>query len=398
MKLLKLLITICMSINLLTPAFVGAVTYSNGDIETYDTRGALLSSKSASSDITAFYNNGRAINQVRNAGAANSEELMVYHYGSDGQLQSIYNKDTQFGEIGTTIFENGRAIMVINNGVDADHLSTDMNSERNTFITKYHSILDGTHAQLNANNTTDAQIKSMTIYSDTWNQMSDVGKQRSLGQLYGDNGGAANAMTKINTAMSGKNSDITFSYHSNDKTHILTAGAKDSKEGPIVVKTRGIKCDAISSTNDTDHAWGTSDPLVQGTLSNVVQKDGKYYAAISANSVDVYDGKGAQKADGEVIYVEISALDATNLQGSVGKQAIFAGDVTADVDGHLTMTLNEGGYKVGDTAAGVTSSWMSENKGFYNDMTNKMSSVWASAEQSGSNSDWKAGWNFLKGL
>jgi len=158
---------------------------------------------------------------------------------------------------------------------------------------------------------------------------------------------------------------------------------------------------AISTAGGSTFTCST-DPLVEGTNEGIKQvTDSKgvvhYYEVVKANTVDMYDGKGAQDADGATVYVEVSASAAANLQSQAGKQVEISGNVTADVNGHLTMTMNAGGYTTGDTAAGVSAAWMSANKGFYNTTLASMASTWAKANASGSDSDWQSGWNFLKG-
>jgi len=140
------------------------------------------------------------------------------------------------------------------------------------------------------------------------------------------------------------------------------------------------------------------DPTVIGTLQNVVYIDGKWYAVVDANKIDLYDGKGLQNIDG-VIYVEIDEELAGELQGKIGQQVLFAGDVREDVNGYLCIKMNKeygGGYAVGEKdinaylQARETAEW-------YKRVVSYMSVVWANIRATyGDYSDWRQGFEFLK--
>lgn len=141
------------------------------------------------------------------------------------------------------------------------------------------------------------------------------------------------------------------------------------------------------------------DPVVTGTIQSVTSKvgaDGKthYYVSVSADKIDMFDGNGQQSADGETILVEVDAATASALQNQVGSEITVSGNVTSSVDGHLTMTMNEGGYTTG--SAGTTySSWRSSNASFYNSMVSTMRTVYQSLGVT--NSSWQNKWSALQG-
>ncbi|MCB4790374.1 MAG: hypothetical protein LHV68_00640 [Elusimicrobia bacterium] len=147
------------------------------------------------------------------------------------------------------------------------------------------------------------------------------------------------------------------------------------------------------------HNLGSYDPLVAGKIQSVVNINGKNYVVVKADKIDMFDGRGFQAADGEEIYVEVDAATAANIQSGLASgnnEIIISGNVQADVNGHLTMSMNDGGYKIGTNAEQVTSEWFAQNSEFYKSMVNFMAAnVWS---QVGVQSDWRTGWNLLRGI
>ncbi|HBU69863.1 MAG TPA: hypothetical protein DEE98_05710 [Elusimicrobia bacterium] len=139
------------------------------------------------------------------------------------------------------------------------------------------------------------------------------------------------------------------------------------------------------------------DPLVTGAINDVLSiKDANgvthYYLSVNASGVDMFDGKGQKDADGETILIEVDAATAANMKDKVGQEITISGNVSASVDGHLTMTVNEGGYVVGE--AGTTNkTWMKQNESFYKNMVNTMINVYDALGVG--DASWKDQWNAL---
>jgi len=177
---------------------------------------------------------------------------------------------------------------------------------------------------------------------------------------------------------------------------VTQADASPSKNITVGDKTYNMK-DAFRS--NCKNVTGVYDPLVSGQVTAVVVIDGKSYVVVKASTVDMFDGKGAQAADGEEIYVAVSDEDAAAIKAQManGNASIcIAGNVTTSVDGHKTMIMNEGGYETAGTVAQADSAWKSKNQTFYNTMLATMAPVWAVANATGQNNSWSSGWNFLE--
>lgn len=197
----------------------------------------------------------------------------------------------------------------------------------------------------------------------------------------------------------------TFQYGS-DSTNTLNRVVSVSistKWGNTVTYNEGESING-KTWADYCHGAGQTDPLVAGTVASLTNINGVNYAVIKADTVDMYDGKGAQAADGETIYVAVDDATYSNLssQMQTGKDVSIcvAGNVTANVDGHFAMTINEGGYQsaVGSTSSQVAAAWKAANQTFYNSMLTKMAPVWAAAATTGQNNNWKLGWDYLNAL
>lgn len=153
----------------------------------------------------------------------------------------------------------------------------------------------------------------------------------------------------------------------------------------------------------TDSQVYSHDPSIAGTLQNIVQIDGKYYAVVSADYIDLMDGLGAQDAEGEVIYVEISAELAAQIKDKIGGSVMFMGDVAADTNGHLTITMNVeygGGYRDLGNATKQDMKVAMDNlksEAWYGKVLDQMKSIWADIRvQYGGYSTWRQGFEFLR--
>jgi hypothetical protein len=145
------------------------------------------------------------------------------------------------------------------------------------------------------------------------------------------------------------------------------------------------------------------DPSIAGTLQDVVEIDGKYYAVVNADYINIMDGAGVQNAEGELIYVEISAELASQIKDKIGGSVMFMGDVREDVKGHLAITMNVeygGGYRdLGNMSKSEMRTAMENlaNEAWYQKVLNDMKSVWADVRvQYGEYSNWRQGFELLK--
>ncbi|HEX3008336.1 MAG TPA: hypothetical protein VHO90_12060 [Bacteroidales bacterium] len=178
-----------------------------------------------------------------------------------------------------------------------------------------------------------------------------------------------------------------YNLKSDDGSKVTTASFNNSPNGTT------LTCKA------KDGKSLAYDPLVSGTAESVQNIDGKWYIQVKSDKVDMFDGKGFQASDGETILVEVDQNTAATIQSNIssGKNKItVAGNVTADANGQLTMTMNQGGYAMGTDSAQVNKDWTSQHGSFYSNMVTAMAPVWSSAKAAGAGNDWKAGWNFLK--
>jgi hypothetical protein len=200
---------------------------------------------------------------------------------------------------------------------------------------------------------------------------------------------------------------VTYTYNSDVKngTNRVVAVTFSTKWGNSTTYHEGEKI-GNQSWADYIHSAGLVDPLVAGTVQSISMINGQAYAAVKADTIDMYDGKGAQAADGETIYVAIDATTYANLDNqmkSSNGQSVsicISGNVASDVNGHMSMTMNAGGYSsaIGQSSAEVATTWKAANQTFYNSMLAKMAPVWADAAAQGMNNDWQLGWAFLKTL
>lgn len=158
----------------------------------------------------------------------------------------------------------------------------------------------------------------------------------------------------------------------------------------------------ITPTAENTYKY-SHDPSIAGTLQNIVNIDGKYYAVVSADYIDIMDGLGAQDAGGELIYVEISAELAAQIQDKIGGSVMFMGDVAADTNGHLTITMNVSygaGYRdLGNMKPEQMKNVMDslKNEAWYGKVLDSMKSVWSDIKaQYGGYSTWRQGFEFLR--
>ena len=137
------------------------------------------------------------------------------------------------------------------------------------------------------------------------------------------------------------------------------------------VYTQGVAAYQLTNTcmlvnpdsEDNNKKWGFSDPAVVGTVNSIVGEDGqtvtirdgkayttdkdgneveyngKIYAKVNADGVNMMDGSGFKPADGEEIFVELNLDQASQL--TIGGEAMFMGDVSVSSNGKYTMTINE---------------------------------------------------------
>jgi hypothetical protein len=203
-----------------------------------------------------------------------------------------------------------------------------------------------------------------------------------------------NSSGQFNTYTAADGTTKTYSASDLDLTHSLTAGKGHDVQsttvtnpilnvdtnvnayGATVFSLTGAninlnKINGNNTTTSTTDYGGYDDPAVVGTVDsfvgangqNVVMKDGKaytvnkdgsqteyngqIYAKVDASGVNMMDGSGFKAANGEEILVGLSASQASQL--SIGKEAMFMGDVQKSVNGTLTMSINTSyNVKVGD--------------------------------------------------
>ncbi|MDR1195363.1 MAG: hypothetical protein LBL00_02685, partial [Endomicrobium sp.] len=126
-------------------------------------------------------------------------------------------------------------------------------------------------------------------------------------------------------------------------SHSINGIAKPTEEATGRVET------------STTELGGFYDPAVIGVIDSFVDADGnviedvdqyfadnpgaKAYAKLNASGINMMDGSGFQPADGEEIYVEITEDMAKEL--SVGKEAMFMGDVAKSGVGEYVMRTND---------------------------------------------------------
>ena len=83
------------------------------------------------------------------------------------------------------------------------------------------------------------------------------------------------------------------------------------------------------------------DPVLHGKVQGVREINGKMYLEIKAEGVDICDGKGMQKANGETWLVEVDPATAEQYKNKIGQEIYIAGDIQPDVNGKLTMKMNK---------------------------------------------------------
>ena len=85
----------------------------------------------------------------------------------------------------------------------------------------------------------------------------------------------------------------------------------------------------------------SQDPVLHGKVQGVREINGKMYLEIKAEGVDICDGKGMQKANGETWLVEVDPATAEQYRNKIGQEIYIAGDIQPDVNGKLTMKMNK---------------------------------------------------------
>ncbi|MCD6080797.1 MAG: hypothetical protein J7J54_05050 [Candidatus Omnitrophica bacterium] len=83
------------------------------------------------------------------------------------------------------------------------------------------------------------------------------------------------------------------------------------------------------------------DPVLHGKVQGVKEINGKMYLEIKAEGVDICDGNGMQKANGETWLVEVDPATAEQYKNKIGQEIYIAGDIQPDVNGKLTMKMNK---------------------------------------------------------
>jgi len=83
------------------------------------------------------------------------------------------------------------------------------------------------------------------------------------------------------------------------------------------------------------------DPVLHGKVQGVKEINGKMYLEIKAEGVDICDGNGMQKANGETWLVEVDPATAEQYKNKIGQEIYIAGDIQRDVNGKLTMKMNK---------------------------------------------------------
>jgi len=99
----------------------------------------------------------------------------------------------------------------------------------------------------------------------------------------------------------------------------------------------------------------SADPVVIGAFSGLEQIDGRTYAKLSVDTIDILDGKGMQDMDG-VMFVDVT--DAPEIAASlasteIGESVMFMGDISSDVSGSKSIKVNisyGGGFISGEKA------------------------------------------------
>jgi len=141
------------------------------------------------------------------------------------------------------------------------------------------------------------------------------------------------------------------------KDGIIEDDDRDAKEKKkeLALKKKAKELGIIENYEDYDNL---SDEAKDDLEKGFFTKDGKTYAIVKANSINILDGSGFQAADGEMVLVEVNEETKNTIKGSDDKRIMFMGDVRESAaGGYLTMSiLNEEdgsilygtGFKQGD--------------------------------------------------
>ena len=135
------------------------------------------------------------------------------------------------------------------------------------------------------------------------------------------------------------------------------------------------------------------DPMLYGEIVNI-SIDGVEYIGISIELIDILDGKGVQKADGEV-WILTGEL-AGQLKAFVGQKVMVMGDVAGQTGENFVLKIREdyGGGIVTDNVDQALATY--QDASWYKANLEMMSKVWAQVRaEYGSHSHWKQGVEFL---
>jgi hypothetical protein len=206
-----------------------------------------------------------------------------------------------------------------------------------------------------------------------------------------------------------------------DATVSISFGTGGALTSVTVDHPYGNSVDILPGKTTCKQTVGSTDPIVTGKLIGIdnTTNPGHVYLKVQASAVNMLNGAGFQTVggDGEEIWVEVFATDgktaeevAAGIMSDVetqGGRITIAGDVVSDVDGHLTMKVNDGGYTAGKTDAEAQSPWEQggSKNGFVQQQTLKMANTWNTIsnnyakEHGGSalnRNDWELGWQLLR--
>lgn len=127
----------------------------------------------------------------------------------------------------------------------------------------------------------------------------------------------------------------------------VTNSSVNKSFDPVVIGTQG----GFVGANGQALVNANGQPMTNAEIAAYIADGGEVYVSVSANELNIMDGKSFQDAKGEEILVQVKDADVFNeLAANVGKEIMLMGDVKNSVGGKKTMEMNVtygGGFKTG---------------------------------------------------
>ncbi|OGS17652.1 MAG: hypothetical protein A2219_01015 [Elusimicrobia bacterium RIFOXYA2_FULL_50_26] len=283
--------------------------------------------------------NGSVSNQLGITGSGNKfvVDVMLYAYGAQAGKVNCASLDPSAqleGEIANKLVEKAFDVSAINAELENKVSETSSAEEWIAALDELSSKIDTLSL---------AKLENLFINKESAD-ISITYEQGSAATVASDDKAAA-ALSSVRTELKARVSSlrtILSKYVGTGNTLPSDINDQLSAVGTKISIVQGYNC-------------VSADPIVIGTFSGLEQIDGRTYAKLSVDTIDILDGKGMQDMDG-VMFVDVT--DAPEIAASlattgIGESVMFMGDISSDVSGSKSIKVNVsygGGFISGEKA------------------------------------------------